>query len=112
MRIVHTDLEIQREPFARPFGFKGSAFHEKWNLVVRLRDDRGNESFGLGGLAVLWSDADVFSAHTEVGGNILQTALLEYALQEVLDRDYPSPLEILSSACRACRYASSSVRLR
>ena len=41
MRIVETDLEIQREPFARPFAFKGSAFHEKWNLVVRLKDADG-----------------------------------------------------------------------
>ena len=95
MRIVHTDLEIQREPFARPFAFKGSAFHEKWNLVVRLRDEKGTEAFGIGGLAVLWADADVFSAHTEVGGNVLQTALLEYALQRVKDRDYADPMAIL-----------------
>ena len=95
MYIAHTDLEIQREPFARPFGFKGSAFHEKWNLAVRLRDNAGTEAFGLGGLAVLWSDADVFAAHTEVGGNVLQTALLEYALQQVLDRDFPTPMDIL-----------------
>ncbi len=95
MRIVHTDLEIQREPFARPFGFKGSAFHEKWNLVVRLRDGEGNEAFGLGGLAVLWADADVFAAHTEVGGNVLMTALLEHALQQVQHRDYADPTAIL-----------------
>lgn len=91
MHITHTDLEIQREPFARPFGFKGSAFHEKWNLIVRLRDDQGNEAFGIGGLAVLWSDPDVFSTHTEMGGNVLQTALLEYALQQVKDRDFSDP---------------------
>ena len=41
MQIIETDLEIQREPFARPFAFKGSAFHEKWNLVVRLKDADG-----------------------------------------------------------------------
>ena len=40
MRIVHADLEMQRQPFARPFAFKGAAFHEKWNLVVRLRGRR------------------------------------------------------------------------
>ena len=52
MHITHTDLEIQRESFARPFGFKGSAFHEKWNCLVRVEDTEGNASFGLGGLAV------------------------------------------------------------
>ena len=96
MRIVHTDLEIHREPFARPFGFKGSAFREKWSLVVRLRDEDGVEAYGLGGLAVLWSDASVFSAHTEVGGNILQAALLEHALQEVRDHEFRDPPSILS----------------
>ena len=95
MRITRTDLEIQREPFARPFGFKGSAFHEKWNLVARLHSDAGAEAFGLGGLAVLWSDPEVFAAHTEVGGNILQTALLEYALHRATGLDFPSPMDIL-----------------
>ncbi len=95
MQITHTDLEIQREPFARPFAFKGSAFHEKWNLVVRLRDDAGNEAVGLGGLAVLWADAAVFESHTEVGGNVLMTALLEYALQLAKDREYADPIAML-----------------
>ncbi|MBT3345144.1 MAG: L-alanine-DL-glutamate epimerase [Gemmatimonadetes bacterium] len=80
MQIDHTDLEIQREPFARPFAFKGAAFHEKWNLVVRLRDDDGREAFGVGGLAVLWSDARVFARHSEVGGNALMVAILERGL--------------------------------
>ena len=83
MRITETQLEIQREPFARPFAFKGSAFHEKWNTVVRISDDQENSSVGLGGLAVLWSDPNVFSAHTEVGGNLLQASILEHALQHM-----------------------------
>ncbi len=95
MQIAETQLEIQREPFARPFGFKGSAFHEKWNMIVRLRDDRGNEVVGIGGLAVLWSDARVFRAHTEVGGNLLQASILEFALQHVQDREYTDPQSML-----------------
>ena len=95
MQISETHLEIQREPFARPFGFKGSAFHEKWNMVVRLRDNEGREAVGVGGLAVLWSDAAVFSAHTEVGGNVLQASILEHALQYIKDREYPDPPSML-----------------
>ena len=95
MHIVHVDLEIQREPFARPFGFKGSAFHEKWNLVVRLGDEAGHEAFGVGGLAVLWSDEEVFAAHTEVGGNVLQTAMLEHALQLAKGREFADPPAML-----------------
>lgn len=106
MRITHTDLEIQREPFARPFGFKGSAFHEKWNTVVRLRDEDGNESVGIGGLAVLWSDPDVFSAHTEVGGNLLQSAILEFALAHVHGREYDDPPSLLADVLpKAYAYA-------
>jgi L-alanine-DL-glutamate epimerase-like enolase superfamily enzyme len=38
----------------------------------------------------------VFSAHTEVGGNILQATLLEHALQEVGGHEFPDPTSILS----------------
>lgn len=97
MRIVHADLEMQRQPFARPFAFKGAAFHEKWNLIVRLRDEDDNEAVGVGGTAVLWSDPDVFSAHTEVGGNILMSAVLEFALQRAVGREFEDPLALLSA---------------
>ncbi len=97
MRIVATDLEIQREPFARPFGFKGSAFHEKWNMVVRVIDENGQVAFGVGGLAVLWSDAVVFASHTEMGGNVLQAAVLEYALQCAKDIEFETPLELFDA---------------
>ena len=95
MRIVRADLEIQRQPFARPFAFKGAAFHEKWNLIVRLIDEDGAEAVGVGGTAVLWSDPHVFSNQTEVGGNILMTALLEFALQQAVDREFPDPPALL-----------------
>ncbi len=96
MRIVHADLEMQRQPFARPFAFKGAAFHEKWNLIVRLTDETGAEAVGVGGTAVLWSDPDVFSSHTEVGGNILMSALLEFALQQAVKREFEDPPDLLS----------------
>ena len=94
MHIATANLEIQREPFIRPFAFKGSAFHEKWNLVVRLQDDKGRTAFGVGGLAVLWSDARVFAAHSEVGGNALMVAVLERALALVRDRSFVGQREI------------------
>lgn len=96
MRIVRADLEMQRQPFARPFAFKGAAFHEKWNLIVRLTDEDGTEAVGVGGTAVLWSDPDVFSNQTEVGGNLLMAALLEFALQQAVDREFPDPPAMLT----------------
>jgi len=95
VKITDTQLEIQREPFARPFAFKGAAFHEKWNLIVRLRDEQGNEAVGIGGLAVLWSDPDVFAAQTEVGGNILQASILEFALGLIRGNTYEDPPTML-----------------
>ena len=92
--IETVDLEIQREPFVRPFAFKGSAFHEKWNTVVRLVDGDGTVAFGVGGLAVLWSDPELFASHTEVGGNVLMVAVLEFALQKSRGIAWSSPPEL------------------
>ncbi|MEE2658940.1 MAG: L-alanine-DL-glutamate epimerase [Candidatus Latescibacterota bacterium] len=97
MKIVDYDLDIQREPFAKPFAFKGSAFHEKWNLVVRLQGDDGGQAFGVGGLAALWSDSEVFAAHSEIGGNALMVAILERALACSRDREFTAPPELLAA---------------
>jgi len=94
MRIRQADLELRREPFARPFGFKGSAFHEKWCPVVRLVGDVGREAIGVGGLAVLWSDGRVFRAHTETGGNALQLTVLEDALRRVSGETFDDPMAL------------------
>lgn len=95
MLIKKVDLEIQRQPFARPFAFKGSSFNEKWNLVVRLEDDEGQVAYGVGGLAVLWSDGAVFAGHTETGGNLLQASLLEHALQLARGVSWEDPSALL-----------------
>lgn len=94
MKIDKVDLEIQREPFARPFGFKGASFREKWNLVIRL-EAAGYRAWGVGGLAVLWSDARVFAAHTEMGGNALMTAVVERGLQLALHCPFENPPQLL-----------------
>ena len=112
MYVEQTDLEIQREPFIRPFAFKGSAFHEKWNAVVRVRDSSGVTAFGLGGLAVLWSDPMVFAQHSEVGGNLLQLAVLEYALQWIKNRDFTDPLALFNEVLPPTHdYAKSVTQL-
>jgi hypothetical protein len=95
MKITGTNLNVIREPLVKPFGFKGSFFTEKWVCEVTLTGDSGNKSAGQGGLAVLWSDAAVFSAHSEVGGNILMTAMLEYALSLIKGKNFADPVEML-----------------
>lgn len=94
MRLSTVDLEIQRERFARPFAFKGASFNDKWNMAVRLTDDGGLCAYGVGGLAVLWSDAAVFAEHSETGGNILQATLLEHGLQLARRESWDDPIEL------------------
>ena len=95
MKITKTNLNIIREPLVKPFGFKGGFFTEKWVCEVELTSESGNKATGQGGLAVLWSDAAVFSAHSEVGGNILMAAMLEYALGMVEGKTFANPVEML-----------------
>ena len=109
MQITDVALEIQREPFARPFGFKGACFHEKWNAVVRLGDDEGHDAFGVGGLAPLWADAAVFLAHTENGGNCLMLAMLEHALQQAKGRDFADPPDMLDRILPAVHEYGKSI---
>jgi len=97
VKIKRALFDIQREPFARPFGFKGSFFREKWNAVVRLEEAGGHEAFGLGGLAVLWSDEAVFTAHSEAGGNLIMLCLLEKALKLAEGREFADPPELLAT---------------
>jgi enolase-like protein len=97
MKIIETNLDIIREPLVKPFGFKGGFFTEKWVCQVELTSDSGKKAAGQGGLAVLWSDASVFSAHTEVGGNLLMTAMLEHALGLVKGKSFANPVEMLDS---------------
>jgi len=95
MQIQEVGLDVMREPLARPFGFKGGRFTEKWLCKVELRSESGKVATGIGGLAVLWSDPRVFHAHTEVGGNIVMVAMLEKALAMARGQSFETPLELL-----------------
>ncbi len=97
MRIAKVDLDIRREALLRPFGFKGGHFTEKWLCQVELEGETGRRAAGQGGLAVLWSDAEVFSAHTETGGNLLMAAMLEHALQRVEGQAFDTPIHMLEA---------------
>lgn len=97
MRITQTDSNFQREPLLRPFGFKGGYTREIWQTVVKLANDQGDSSTGPGVQGVLWSDARVFSSHSEAGGNALMFALTNRALQMVENQNFSNPLEMVAS---------------
>ena len=68
-------LDIEREPLFRPFHFKGGFFTEKWLIITQFETITGIKAIGVGGMAILWSDPDVFSSHSETGGNIVMATL-------------------------------------
>ncbi len=90
-------LNIEREPLFRPFHFKGGFFTEKWLVITKLETSAGLQATGVGGMAILWSDPDVFSAHSETGGNIVMAALAERAARLVQGRSFSNPIELIES---------------
>lgn len=95
IRIKSVDSNFEREPLVRPFGFKGGYVSEIWQTAVLLESDSGVRKIGLCTQSPLWSDAEVFAAHTESGGNALMYALTERALQMLKGQSFTSPIQLL-----------------
>ena len=93
--IDRVNATFEREPLIRPFGFKGGYMSEIWQVVGRMESTAGTPSIGLGTQNVLWSDADVFAAHSEAGGNTMMFALTERALQLAEGQSFTQPIELL-----------------
>jgi len=86
---------FEREPLIRPFGFKGGYMTEIWQTVNYLKSSSGDHQIGLCTQNVLWSDAQVFAAHSESGGNALMFALTERALQIMKGLSFSTPVDLL-----------------
>ncbi len=97
VRINRVDSNFEREPLVRPFGFKGGYMTEIWQTVALLGSESGARKIGLCTQNVLWSDADVFAAHSESGGNALMYILTERALQMVDGSTFDTPVDLLGN---------------
>lgn len=95
IHITRVDSNFEREPLVRPFGFKGGYLSELWQPISLLQSSRGAHSIGLGTQSVLWSDAAVFSAHSESGGNALMYSLTVRALQLCQGNSFTNPIQLL-----------------
>ncbi len=93
--IANTELNFEREPLSHPFGFKGGALTELWQVVAELKGESGKRGLGLGVQSVLWSDAALFTERAEAAGNCLMFLMTEYALREAGGRKFDSPPELL-----------------
>ncbi|MEL7534319.1 MAG: L-alanine-DL-glutamate epimerase [Bacteroidota bacterium] len=97
LQITKTQLAYESEKLRKPFGFKGSAITEIWQTVVGLSGPAGSFGLGLGVQSVLWSDANVFVAHSEKEGNKIMYALSEYALGLIEGQSYRDPIHMLEA---------------
>jgi len=95
IKIEKTNCNFERESFIRPFGFKGGYITEAWQSISAITSSSGNTGLGIGTQSVLWSDASVFSSHSESGGNALMFAMTEFALRRVKERVFSNPIELL-----------------
>jgi L-alanine-DL-glutamate epimerase-like enolase superfamily enzyme len=95
IKIARVSSNFEREPLIRPFGFKGGYMTEIWQTAAMVESDSGARKVGICTQNVLWSDAQVFAAHSESGGNALMYALTEYALNLIIGRSFTSPVELL-----------------
>jgi L-alanine-DL-glutamate epimerase-like enolase superfamily enzyme len=101
IRFQSYGFTIQREPFVRPFHFKGGSFNEKWINVTSLipgepgEDASIGQQTAIGGNAVLWSDPAVFAAYSETGGNLVMSLMAERAVQLLLGREFTDPIAAL-----------------
>ena len=97
INIESVDSNFEREPLIRPFGFKGGYMTEIWQTMSWMQSDSGINKVGLCTQNVLWSDAKVFAAHSESGGNSLMYLLTEKAMQIVKGQQFSSPIELLDN---------------
>jgi L-alanine-DL-glutamate epimerase-like enolase superfamily enzyme len=95
LQITRVNSNFEREPLAKPFGFKGGAITNVWQSIAMLENEAGTQKIGLGVQSVLWSDSKVFAAHSENGGNALMFAMTERALQLIKGRSFDSPIAML-----------------
>ena len=95
--VKEADLRVIREPLLAPFGFKGGALTELWQVVVRLVTDDGRTAVGVGLQSVLWSDSGVFCSRSEAEGNEAMLTLTRYALSLIKGRSFTDPREMLGA---------------
>ncbi len=97
LKIKRVSSDFEREPLIRPFGFKGGYMTEIWQSIAFMESDSGIQKVGLGTQSVLWSDAKVFAAHSEAGGNALMYIMTEKALQLVKGMTFNTPIDLLDN---------------
>ncbi|SKB30765.1 L-alanine-DL-glutamate epimerase [Daejeonella lutea] len=93
--VTNTQSNFEREPLLRPFGFKGGYLTELWQIASQLQSSSGITKIGIATQSVLYGDADLFTLHSEAGGNALMYVLANKALDLVRQNPFRTPIELL-----------------
>jgi len=96
-RVTETNSNFEREPLIRPFGFKGSYLTELWQSAFMLQGESGIRKAGLCTHSVLWSDAEVFAAHSPAAGDAFMFAISNRGLQMIKGQTFESPVQMVES---------------
>lgn len=95
LRIQSAQTQFSQEPLKQAFAFKGKQIQSLWQVAVRLKGPAGSQSIGLGVQSVLWSDVNVFEAHSESGGDELMSQLTQFACAQVVGKQFADPIAML-----------------
>lgn len=95
IRVAKVASDFERETLLRPFGFKGGYMTEMWQTASRMESEGGISRTGICTQNVLYSEADVFAAHSEAGGNALMFSLTDKALQMAKDIPFSTPVQLI-----------------
>ena len=94
-RVKATGSNFEREPLLRPFGFKGGYLTELWQSAFMLQGESGMRKIGICTHNVLWSDAEVFAAHSPAAGDAIMFAISNRGLQMIKDQTFESPVHMV-----------------
>jgi L-alanine-DL-glutamate epimerase-like enolase superfamily enzyme len=97
IEITGVSSDFEREPLIRPFGFKGGYMKEIWQTASLIESGSGLKKVGICTQNVLWSDATVFAAHSESGGNSIMYSLTEHAMQMMRGVKFDDPVSLLDT---------------
>jgi L-alanine-DL-glutamate epimerase-like enolase superfamily enzyme len=92
--VADTGCEFEREPLLRPFGFKGGYLTKIWQSAAMIRSTGGQHGIGICTHNTLWSDAQVFAANSEAGGNALMFAMTAHALRVLKGQTFTDPVAL------------------
>ena len=96
-RVTETNSNFEREPLIRPFGFKGGYLREIWQSAAMLQGESGIRKVGICTHSVLWSDAEVFAAHSPAAGDAMMFAISERGMQMIKGQTFASPVHMVES---------------